>query len=203
MDYLPMVAWKRRFTQTHRDKHTNTLICHPFHISLWLFMVFGDQKNEPQYFHWWHFFFVIVLLSKFYPYILLFLDTPTITLYLVCCIRFIIAAAAAAVSNKNNCNAIELSLDLSHNSLAKIPVMSLTNMAALTLCNLDLSHNDIVAIHAMDLSNKFRVSFFYAILLSAIADGLSFIVSSVVSLSHHSIYFLQQCYWGVSSLANQ
>lgn len=50
------------------------------------------------------------------------------------------------------------SLDLSHNSLTKIPVMSLTNLAALTLCNLDLSHNAIAAIHSMDLSNKFRVS---------------------------------------------
>lgn len=36
--------------------------------------------------------------------------------------------------------------------------MSLTNLAALALCNLDLSHNGIVAIHSMDLSNKFRVS---------------------------------------------
>lgn len=34
--------------------------------------------------------------------------------------------------------------------------MSLTNLAALALCNLDLSHNGIVAIHAM----KFRVSWF-------------------------------------------
>lgn len=50
------------------------------------------------------------------------------------------------------------SLDLSYNSFTKIPVMSLTNLAALALCNLDLSHNGIVAIHTMDLSNKFRVS---------------------------------------------
>lgn len=49
-------------------------------------------------------------------------------------------------------------MDLSHNMFTKIPVMSLTNLAALTLCNLDLSHNGIVAIHSMDLSNKFRVS---------------------------------------------
>ncbi|XP_055324765.1 chaoptin [Sitodiplosis mosellana] len=48
------------------------------------------------------------------------------------------------------------SLDLSHNLITKIPVMSMTNMAALALCNLDLSHNGIVAIHSMDLSNKFR-----------------------------------------------
>lgn len=40
----------------------------------------------------------------------------------------------------------------------KIPVTSLTNMAALTLCQLDLSHNNIASIHSMDLSNKFRVS---------------------------------------------
>lgn len=49
-------------------------------------------------------------------------------------------------------------LDLSHNQLTKIPVQSMTNMAALTLCELDLSHNHIGAIHSMDLSNKFRVS---------------------------------------------
>lgn len=47
---------------------------------------------------------------------------------------------------------------MSHNSLTKIPVMSLTNLAALTMCELDLSHNSIAAIHSMDLSNKFRVS---------------------------------------------
>lgn len=44
--------------------------------------------------------------------------------------------------------------------LTKIPVMSLTNLAALSLCHLDLSNNAIGAIHAMDLSNKFRVSLF-------------------------------------------
>lgn len=49
-------------------------------------------------------------------------------------------------------------LDVSHNQLTKIPVTSLTNVAALTLCELDLSHNHIGAIHSMDLSNKFRVS---------------------------------------------
>ena len=49
-------------------------------------------------------------------------------------------------------------LDLSHNLLTKIPVSSLTNLAALTLCELDLSHNNIGTIHSMDLSNKFRVS---------------------------------------------
>lgn len=48
------------------------------------------------------------------------------------------------------------SLDLSHNFLYKIPVTSLSNMAALTMCELDLSHNNIQAIHSMDLSNKFR-----------------------------------------------
>lgn len=49
-------------------------------------------------------------------------------------------------------------LDVSNNQLTKIPVTSLTNVAALTLCELDLSHNHIGAIHSMDLSNKFRVS---------------------------------------------
>jgi len=49
-------------------------------------------------------------------------------------------------------------LDLSHNLLTKIPVSSLKNLAALTLCELDLSHNNIGTIHSMDLSNKFRVS---------------------------------------------
>lgn len=49
-------------------------------------------------------------------------------------------------------------LDISHNQLTKIPVTSLTNVAAMTLCELDLSHNHIGAIHSMDLSNKFRVS---------------------------------------------
>lgn len=48
-------------------------------------------------------------------------------------------------------------LDLSHNQLSKIPVSSLTNIAALTLCELDLSYNNIGQIHSMDLSNKFRV----------------------------------------------
>lgn len=47
-------------------------------------------------------------------------------------------------------------LDLSHNQLTKIPVTTLSNLAALTLCELDLSHNNIGAIHSMDLSNKFR-----------------------------------------------
>lgn len=46
---------------------------------------------------------------------------------------------------------------MSHNLLMKIPVSSMTNMAALTLCQLDLSHNNIASIHNMDLSNKFRV----------------------------------------------
>ena len=52
-------------------------------------------------------------------------------------------------------------IDMSHNQLTKIPVSSLTNVAALTLCELDLSHNNIGTIHSMDLSNKFRVSSFY------------------------------------------
>lgn len=48
-------------------------------------------------------------------------------------------------------------LDLSHNQFTKIPVTSLSNLAALALCELDLSHNHIGAIHSVDLSNKFRV----------------------------------------------
>ncbi|XP_055588501.1 chaoptin isoform X2 [Uranotaenia lowii] len=47
-------------------------------------------------------------------------------------------------------------LDLSHNQFTKIPVSSLSNLAALALCELDLSHNHIGAIHSIDLSNKFR-----------------------------------------------
>lgn len=56
-------------------------------------------------------------------------------------------------------------LDISNNHLTKIPVTSLTNVAALKLCELDLSHNYIGAIHSMDLSNKFRVSDFYLCML--------------------------------------
>lgn len=48
-------------------------------------------------------------------------------------------------------------LDVSHNQLTKIPVTSLANVAALSLCELGLSHNHIGAIHSNDLSNKFRV----------------------------------------------
>lgn len=48
------------------------------------------------------------------------------------------------------------SLNLAHNQLTKIPVTSITNLAALSVCDLDLSHNHIGAIHSMDLSNKFR-----------------------------------------------
>lgn len=48
-------------------------------------------------------------------------------------------------------------LDLSHNLLSRIPAASLTNVAALSLCELDLSYNSIASIHSMDLSNKFRV----------------------------------------------
>lgn len=47
-------------------------------------------------------------------------------------------------------------IDFSHNQLTKIPVTSLTNLAALTVCEMDLSNNHIGAIHSMDLSNKFR-----------------------------------------------
>lgn len=49
-------------------------------------------------------------------------------------------------------------LDVSNNQLIKIPVTSLSNVAALSLCELDLSFNHIGAIHSMDLSNLFRVS---------------------------------------------
>lgn len=48
-------------------------------------------------------------------------------------------------------------LDLSNNFLSRIPAASLTNVAALSLCELDLSYNNIASIHSMDLSNKFRV----------------------------------------------
>ncbi|XP_058821803.1 chaoptin [Topomyia yanbarensis] len=47
-------------------------------------------------------------------------------------------------------------LNLSHNQFSKIPITSLSNLAALTLCEFDLSHNQITAIHSVDLSNKFR-----------------------------------------------
>ncbi|XP_053678654.1 chaoptin [Anopheles nili] len=47
-------------------------------------------------------------------------------------------------------------LNVSHNLLTKIPVSSMSNMAAMTLCELDLSHNLIEAVHINDLSNKFR-----------------------------------------------
>jgi Leucine-rich repeat (LRR) protein len=48
-------------------------------------------------------------------------------------------------------------LDISHNQLSKVPVNSITNVAALSLCELDLSFNNILSIHSNDLSNKFRV----------------------------------------------
>jgi Leucine-rich repeat (LRR) protein len=48
-------------------------------------------------------------------------------------------------------------LDISHNQLSKVPVNSITNVAALSLCELDLSYNNILSIHSNDLSNKFRV----------------------------------------------
>lgn len=51
------------------------------------------------------------------------------------------------------------SLDLSHNVMIKIPVTSISNIAALTICELDVSYNKIAAIHSLDLSNKFRVHF--------------------------------------------
>lgn len=48
-------------------------------------------------------------------------------------------------------------LDLSNNVMTKIPALALSNLAALTLCRLDLSHNQIANIQSIDLSNKFRV----------------------------------------------
>ncbi|XP_037921990.1 chaoptin isoform X3 [Hermetia illucens] len=47
-------------------------------------------------------------------------------------------------------------LDVSHNQLLKIPISSMSSLAALTLCELHLSNNFISTIHSMDLSNKFR-----------------------------------------------
>lgn len=38
----------------------------------------------------------------------------------------------------------------------KIPAISFSNLAALSICKLDLSHNSISSIHTLDLSNKFR-----------------------------------------------
>lgn len=48
-------------------------------------------------------------------------------------------------------------LNLSHNQLVKVPALSLSNLAALTLTKLDLNHNLIANIQSIDLSNKFRV----------------------------------------------
>lgn len=48
------------------------------------------------------------------------------------------------------------SLNLANNQLTKIPVTSITNLAALSVCDIDLSDNHIGAIHSADLSNKFR-----------------------------------------------
>lgn len=48
------------------------------------------------------------------------------------------------------------SLNLANNQLTKIPVTSITNLAALSVCDIDLSNNHIGAIHSADLSNKFR-----------------------------------------------
>lgn len=48
------------------------------------------------------------------------------------------------------------SINLAYNQLTKIPVTSITNLAALSVCEIDLSNNHIGAIHSSDLSNKFR-----------------------------------------------
>lgn len=48
------------------------------------------------------------------------------------------------------------SLNLANNQLTKIPITSITNLAALSVCDIDLSNNHIGAIHSADLSNKFR-----------------------------------------------
>lgn len=53
-------------------------------------------------------------------------------------------------------------LDISHNQLSKVPVNSITNVAALSLCELDLSFNNILSIHSNDFSNKFRVSIIHS-----------------------------------------
>lgn len=45
--------------------------------------------------------------------------------------------------------------------MTKIPVTSMSNIAALTVCELDFSHNNIAAIHSLDLSNKFRVNLWF------------------------------------------
>lgn len=50
-------------------------------------------------------------------------------------------------------------LDISNNQLTRLPVNSMKNLAAFSLCELDLSHNLIGAtIHSRDLSNNLRVS---------------------------------------------
>lgn len=63
-------------------------------------------------------------------------------------------------------------LDVSHNHLIKIPVTSVTNIAALTLCELDLSHNHIGAFSSIELSNKFRVSPFNSLSMIFVQMGL-------------------------------
>lgn len=50
-------------------------------------------------------------------------------------------------------------LNLGFNLLSKIPALSMSNLAALTLSRLDLSHNQIGNIQSIDLSNKFRVGY--------------------------------------------
>lgn len=49
------------------------------------------------------------------------------------------------------------SLDVSHNSLTRIPLTSLSVAAAGTLCNLDLSHNGIPAVTNGGLFIRFKV----------------------------------------------
>lgn len=65
-------------------------------------------------------------------------------------------------------------LDISHNQLSKVPVNSITNVAALSLCELDLSHNNILSIHSNDLSNKFRVHKNYFKILIKLTKNIFF-----------------------------
>lgn len=49
-------------------------------------------------------------------------------------------------------------LDLSHNSINRLPLISLSTGAASTLCELDLSWNGISSIADAGLFSKFKVS---------------------------------------------
>lgn len=49
------------------------------------------------------------------------------------------------------------SLDVSHNSLTRVPLTSVSVAAASTLCKLDLSWNGITAVTNGDLLSRFKV----------------------------------------------